>query len=335
MKPERAQELFSEYAEDSLTPALRLALDQHFEADPAARAEYEQFARVYALLESDEPALVEVPLGFRARVLESVSAEQARREAAPAHRAAVSLTGWWRSLGTRRTGVGALAALAACAVVSVVVGTHPGLFNQATVGPPTPFTVPILTTITGVNYTSDATGASHYNFVIHLPSNVPSATVSADILTDNDQITQPDERAAHATPALAQPLSLTNDESMEIPVTLPHSAASGSTLNMFVQWAPSDGRPSNAQVVFTPAQPLPATPKALPAVADFYDTLQYIAAEFGVTVIADAGNPPGQTVTPPVGTTADQQLQALTSEVKGASFQKLASGAYEVMLSKQ
>ena len=126
MKPERARELFSDYAEDALTPALRLAMDQHFEADADARAEYEQFARVYALLEADTPEMVDVPLGFRARVLEKVAAEQARREAAPAHRAALSLTGWWRCLGTRRAGAGVFAALAACAVVGVFVAQHDG-----------------------------------------------------------------------------------------------------------------------------------------------------------------------------------------------------------------
>ena len=79
MKLERAQELYSDYAEDALTPALRLALEQHFDADPAARADYDRFARMYSLMERPGEE-VEVPLGFRARILEKVAQEQAKRD---------------------------------------------------------------------------------------------------------------------------------------------------------------------------------------------------------------------------------------------------------------
>ena len=73
MKPERAAgTLFGLRGRDA-HPALRLALEQHFEADPAARADYAQFARVYALLEQPGHAEVEVPLGFRAKILERVA----------------------------------------------------------------------------------------------------------------------------------------------------------------------------------------------------------------------------------------------------------------------
>jgi len=332
MKPERARELFSDYAEDALTPALRLALDQHFEADPASRAEYEQFARVYALLEAHEPGMVEAPLGFRAKVLEKVAAEQARREAAPAHRAAQTLTGWWRSLGSRRAGAGLIAALAACGILGVVLNSTVGHDQPARIGPVPDFTPAVPTTITGVTYTQDPAG-SHYNFQIHLPPSVPSATVNADILTTNDQITDADERA-HATPALTPAQTLTNDESMEIPVTLPQPAAAGTTLNMWVQWTPGDGGPTGAQVVFTPAQPTPATPKPLPAATDFFDALQYIAAEYGVTVIADAGSAPTQTITPPKGASVEEQLQSVAGAV-GYSVVKLPSGAYEVTQPRQ
>ena len=336
MKPERARELFSEYAEDALTPAMRLAMDQHFEADPAARVEYAQFERVYALLEADVPEMVEVPLGFRARVLEQVAAERARREAAPAHRAALSLTGWWQALGTRRAGAGVVAALAACAVAGVFLTTRPapgphptpGAFGTSLTTPATP------TTITGVNFAQDQTGVSHYDFLIHLPSTVPSATVSAEILTSNDEIADVDKRLKLATPALTPAQTLTNDESMDIPVTLEHPAPAGTTLNMLVQWVPANGGPTDSEVVFTPAQPGPASPKPLPAANDFYDALQYIAAEYGVTVVADAQDAPTQTVPPPTGATALAQLQSVVTPV-GGTVMPLANGAYGVTLPSQ
>ena len=95
MKTERARELYTEYAEGTLSPALSQALEQHFEADPDARADYEQFQQVFALLDEPLSDEVEVPLGFRAKVLELAAEEHARREAAPTRRATISLTGWF------------------------------------------------------------------------------------------------------------------------------------------------------------------------------------------------------------------------------------------------
>ena len=80
MKPERAEELYSDYAEGTLTPALRQALEQHFEADPSARADYARFAQIYTFLEQPLEDEAEVPLGFRAKILERVAAQQTQRE---------------------------------------------------------------------------------------------------------------------------------------------------------------------------------------------------------------------------------------------------------------
>ena len=43
MKTERARELYSDYAEGVLSPALAQALEQHFASEPDARADYDQF----------------------------------------------------------------------------------------------------------------------------------------------------------------------------------------------------------------------------------------------------------------------------------------------------
>ena len=102
MKPERAQELYSDYAEGTLTPALRQALEQHFEADPAARADYAQFSQVYALLEQPLGEELEAPLGFRAKILERAAEQQGRRETSVSR--AAGWLGWWppRSCDTSR-----------------------------------------------------------------------------------------------------------------------------------------------------------------------------------------------------------------------------------------
>jgi hypothetical protein len=332
MKPDRARELYSDYAEETLSPALRLALDQHFQADAEARAEYADFARVYALLEAAEAEEVEVPHGFRASILEKVSAEHARREVAAPSNTVFSLGGLFRAPGRRRATGGVLAALAACVLVGVVVaprymtGTGQGSFGPLSTPPPA-----IPTTLTGTTLAQDADG-DHYNFNLHLPTSVPSALVSAYVLTNNSQITDPSQ-LGQATSALNPPLNLTNDEAVTIPVTLPNSATEGSTIAFLVQWTPAGSQATAKQVIFAPTdtgQPAPA----LPATMNYYDALQAVAADDNVTVIADATTAPTQTVAPPAGTSpaqAQADLQAIANTVNG-TVKKLSDNTYQVAL---
>ena len=332
MRPDRARELYTDYAEGTLAPALRLAMDQHFATDADARADYAEFERVYALLDTLEQEPLEAPVGFRAKVLERVSAEQARRTITP------GLPGWFQSLSRRRAAAGVMAALAACAVVGIVIAPHGPSGSSVSTGgmiggPSFPLPASIETTLAGVTTAQDGSG-SHYDFLLHLPADVPSATVSAYLLSNNDQITEPDE-LAQATPALSPPQALNNGESMTIPVTWLHPTAGG-TLAMLVQWQPAGSRPVGKQVVFTPAQPNAAAsaPQALPANANLYDALQAVAAQDDVTVIADATTAPTQAVSLPSGAPTGHalaDLQALAGEV-GATVQQIPGRAYLVSL---
>ena len=118
MKPERAQELYSDYAEGTLAPALRQALEQHFEADPSARADYARFARVYTLLERPLEAEVEVPLGLPGEDpgTSRGGAGAARNDVQPRAPPAPS-PGWFSTVPHRRMTGGALAGLAAAALL--------------------------------------------------------------------------------------------------------------------------------------------------------------------------------------------------------------------------
>jgi hypothetical protein len=334
MRPERARELYTDYAEGTLDLALRLAMDQHFAADADARADYTEFERVLSLLGTLEREPVEVPPGFRAKVLERVSVEQSQRAAAP------GLTGWFQNWGRRRVVAGSVAALAACAVVGVVFAPHNstvgGPPNQASLGPSFPLPVSLETTLAGVTTSPQDASGNHYDFLLHLPADVPSATVNAYLLSNNDQITEPD-KLAQATPALSPPQTLSNDESMTIPVTLLHPTPGG-TLAMLVQWGPANGQIGGQQVVFTPVLPTAApTPQALPANSNIYDALQAVAAQDDVTVIADATNAPTQAVSLPSGTPSGPghalaDLKTLAGEV-GATIQNVPGGAYLISLS--
>jgi len=337
MKPERAQELYSDYAEDTLTPALRQALEQHFEAEPTARADFDDFARIYARLEMPLGEEVEAPLGFRARILERVAAEQARREATFSQRAATTVTGWFSLAPRRRATVGALAALAAVSVLGVVF-VHPAAptsrltTSNSSMG--VGFSLPVGVdppTIQRVDTQADG-GKDYHLFHLHLPPAVPAATVSAYVVTGIEQVTDPSQ-LAEATLAL-QSRHLTNHQGVQIPIAALQAPPAGSTLNLLVQWTPDDGSSPGAEVVFTPyGAANPSVP--VPASAGFLDTAQAIAAHYGATVIVDAASTPNAPVRADFSAPdAATPLKALAAGAAGYSVQTLPSNTFYVYQAK-
>lgn len=338
MKPERARELYSDYAEGTLSPAFKQALEQHFEADSDARADFDQFLRVYGLLDAPEARVeVDVPLGFRAKVLELAAQEQARREAAPSRRAALTLTGWFHSWGHRRQATGGLvAALAVAGLAGVVIhGVNPG--PEPPVGPSRGgfggYNATILpTTIRGVTSQAQADGSVRHLFQVHLPSRVAQANVEAYVVTATDQITDDAARQRDATPAFSQPILLSNSQTMQIPVTLVQPPTSGHTLNMVVSWTPTNqNQPAGRQVVFAPVGPAGATDATPdPTGPHFYDALQDIAASYGVTVISDA-LPSNIHVNAPRPTgDALEALKDVARQVENHAVVSLGNNTYQV-----
>lgn len=325
MKTERARELYSDYAEGTLSPAMRLALEQHFESDPTARADYDQFARIYSLLDSADAVEVDVPLGFRARVLELATQEQAKRGAVSQPR---SLLDWFRP-APRRWATGGLAALAVVALAFALPRVFTGPVNTSSftgsslgMAAKTPATV-----VTGVSTQPTAGGGTQYLFHVHLPRAVPNATVTAFVALDAASLLNPATRA-QATPALKQPQALANDEEMQIPITLQQAASPGSTLNMYLQWQTPDLKTSGAQIVFTPIAG--AERAATTAPGGLLDALQQISSAYGVTVIADADTIPSQTAQ--ADTSGPDALAALNAVTGPLAYdvQKLADGSFHV-----
>lgn len=329
MKPERAQELYSDYAEGILSPALTQALEQHFEADVEARADYARFRRVYALLEQPFAEEQDVPAGFRAHILERTALEQARRDSTLSGRATGTVSGWFTTMPRRRALGGSLAALAAAAVLAAVVihpappsGQGPNASSSAMfqIGqPPAAGIDPPV--IQSVNSQAGTDGNNYRLFHLHLPASVPGATVNA--WTATGTTTDPSDLAA-ATPAL-QSQHLTSHQGVEIPIAPRETPAAGSTLNLLVQWTPDGASQPGSQVVFTPsgaansAQPAPAN-------APFLDAMQAVAAHYGVTVVVDASTVPSQLVTADfTGADPAVPLQALAKS-SGYAVQKIAPG---------
>ena len=107
----------------------------------------------------------------------------------------------------------------------------------------------------------------------------------------------------------------------------------GTTLNLLVEWTPDrPGERSGKQVVFAPVQPgVPSTENGLsPVSGNFFSALEALAAEYNVTVVADASVTPNAVITPPtMGGDAQSALQQVASQ---ANYQvrKINAATYQV-----
>jgi len=304
MKIERAQEIYSDYEEGTLSPPMKLALEQHFEGDSAAREDYEDFSRLFGLLSETSTDEVEVPYGFRAKILERVAMEDAYRQASRKTGFLESLRNLFLQPGSREAS-GALAAVIVVAIVAGVVmkqprtSVHTGGMGPALGGVFTTSPEPVTTVIQGVNERTSADGTIYHDFRVHLPDNMPNAYVNAYAISATDQILDPAVRERDAMPVLKSAQYLTNDETMKIPVALVRQVPAGSTLNILVEWRTNGATvPTGAQVIFAPLTAVDSvTPSTAPASnGNFFDSLQTIASAYHATVIADATTAPITTV---------------------------------------
>lgn len=292
MKMERAQELYSDYAEGTLTPALRQALEQHLDADPSARADYAEFSAVYSLLAQPAGEEMEVPAGFRAKIMERASVQQEQQVAASSR---IGWLGWLVPPARQRATGGALAALAAVVVGGILL-THPSSPNPAGPDSSSIIGIPSAPAVTGlVQSVGMKPGTSFHEFNLHLPSAVAGATVNAYVITATEQITDP-AHLADATPAVAGQ-HLTNHQGLQIPIAPVDAPPAGSTLNLLAEYKPdAANQPVGAEAVFTPFGAAdPAAPA--PVNTSFLNGMQAVAAHYGATVIVDVSSAPTQPVT--------------------------------------
>lgn len=325
MKPERAQELYSDYAEGTLAPALRQALDQHFDTEPSARADYARFARVYALLEQPLAAEADVPPGFRAKILEQVAAGQAQRETTFTTRPAGTPAGWFSTAPRRRMTGGALAGLAA--VLLGVFFAHQGRFAESGFGPDVPLPAVATAIVQKVDTQMGGDNNNYHQFHLHLPPNVPAAAVSAYVVTATEQIADP-SHLGEATPVLKEHLD--NNLGISIPIAATVAPPVGATLDLLVKWTPDDQKlPGGSEVVFTPYGTADPAAQA-PANSGFLDAMQAVASRYGATVVVDSNNVPTQTFSDAFSASeAATPLRAM-AKAAGYSVQTLPGNTFYV-----
>jgi hypothetical protein len=320
MKLERAQELYTDYLDGTLSPAMKLALEQHFESDTAARADYDDFVKVAGLL-ARPVAEVDPPLAFRARVMERVAIEYGRRQQPPTfwH----TLTQFWLPQ-QRRPLAGALAGVLALAAIVSAVLLRPqgGGTGVAGIGPSFITPAAYESTVRGVEL-QPGDGYVYHLIDVHLPASVARASVEGWVLTSDEQITDPNARAQD-TAVLPPDQTLTNDEEAKIPIAYTRAVAAGSTLDVMLQWRPTAStdptQHAGAEVVFTPVDANDGmTPDQASTVvqsdASFYGQLRSIASGYHVTVIVDVSTAPTQ---PATAWTPDETAEQALDTVAGS-----------------
>jgi len=342
MKLERAQELYSEYKEGTLSPAMKLALEQHFEADQEAKHDYDDFARVFDLLAMAEVDEVEVPLGFRAKIMERAALESAKRT--PSTGVLGALRDLFRQPRQLQTAF-VLTALAGVAVVSaVVVNNHPvrtpaiqsgmggvptGQSNQVDIDPS-------MSIVDSVSARTDSTGAIYHDFVLHLPKGLKNGTVDAYAVSSTREIRDADIRERQAN-QIVKGEAIGKDEDVTVPVTSVRNAPAGSTLNVVFDFHATtiDGRQyTDELVIFTPMNPgdSVAMTNESPVNGKYYDALQMLSSEYHVTIIADSAAAADSVAT----WGANDGVEAALSHVAGGGLVKtMNNGTYFIYRKSQ
>jgi hypothetical protein len=345
MKLERSQEIYSDYLENDLSPAMKLAMEQHLESDTSARKDFDDFARMFDMLQVYAED-VEPPLGFRAKVMELATIEDAKR------RANVGFVGSLRNFflqPRRREATMVLAGVVAIAVVAgvflkpipqdasntvasnissgqagVPAAGSSAPVNAGGLGLPTamaPEAGAPTQVITGVSVHTGSDGTFYDDIGVQLPDSIKHATIEAYSIAATQQILDRELRERDATPLLSAGGGLSGGTSLSIPVPLVQQEPAGATLNVLVEWQTDQADvPSGAQVVFTPMNPGdgPTPLTAPPANGNFFDWLQLIASDCHVTVIADTAAP--LTTSVPVWQSTDSALTALDAVAGPAGY---------------
>jgi len=293
MKLEQAQELYTDYMEGTLSPAMRLALEQYFERDAEAREDYKAFSLIMQSFQTAKITELEPPHGFRASILERVTAESASAKQVKSFSFADTIRSWFGgSQLVRLSSVGVAVLVVGAVVFAGFHGHGNGTSTNANFGED-PFIGPTseTSTVLGVGLKSGDDGNQYHLFRVHLPASIPEANVTAEVLSDPSQITDQAARAQQARPALKQPVDLTNDEELQIPVALLQAVPDNATITLLVQWTPTDSQqPMGEQVVFTPANPnaqLTGIPVGPDSPMSYYDALQFISSAYHITLVSD------------------------------------------------
>jgi hypothetical protein len=306
MNCENAQALFSEYSEGTLSPAMKLALEQHFESCPECQADYAAFLQVNEILKEGLPE-VDVPTGFRQSVMAKIAAQPAptipQRQARSAQGPLESLAQAWRTFtrGLTSSPQRAFVTGVACTLLAVGIFTVLNRGHQPTTLPggkpviegglsPIQQQVPVQHT-SGILQNAlmqTDNGQTYHVFGIHLPLNAPPAQIKAYVLQNESGLT--DDAALNNADNATVAWTGTGEQgvSIHVPVAVVSNVQPGSTLNFLVEWAPvGNDQAEQKEVAFVPIADEAAAPTPVNAGDSLYDVLQNISSSYKAKIFVD------------------------------------------------
>jgi hypothetical protein len=290
MQCERAEELFSDYIEGALDPAMRQVFEQHLSVCASCNIDVEQLRAVFGLLDEGLPE-VATPPGFRAAVLNKIRQQPHRQTLLERMRAWIT-----PNAAGRITGAPAIGVTAAALLVAIASGTF--LSHHNVVHPPTPtgvsmgsFTpwaktvVPVRDTdgiVQGVQSYNSADGKTYHVFGLHLPAGEPSVNATAYIVQSQDAFNsdaalQNDANATKVWSGAVDP-----GEGVQVPVAVVSNVPAGTSMTFLAEWTDQTGEHREACI-------LPISPAADAMVVNagepLYQALETVAVAFNTPIL--------------------------------------------------
>jgi hypothetical protein len=287
MQCDRAQDQFSEYIENALSPAMRQVFEQHLSTCAACRSDLEQLRVAYTLLDEGLPIL-EPPPTFRASVLNAIREQPVPETFLTRVRSWFAPTGAALSRRVPAIGVVAGAILVAFAggtwlsSHNIHVGSQPPQdLNDAALIPWAPVPVDVQNDggiLQGVRSYASADGKTYHVFGLHLPARMPATDATAYVvqspaaLTDDAALQNPSD-ATKAWSGSVEP-----GVSIQVPVAVVSNVPAGTTMTFLVEWNDASGAHKEA-CILPISDPAPQ-PMVVEPGEPLYQALQTVAVAF-------------------------------------------------------
>ncbi len=294
MQCERAEELYSDYIEETLSPAMRQVFEQHLSSCSSCAKDVEELRGVFAMLSEDLP-MVEVPPGFRANILNAIREQ-------PVHASMLDrLRSWVFDTGGGTNRAPAMVSAAAAVILAVGVGSFmhshptttaapPPSVNQAGLSPWEADGVSVQDQngiLQKIKTYSSTDGNTYHVFGLHLagggqPVNADVYVLQSIAALSGGAALNDSQNATSIWSGSVEP-----GTTVQVPVAVSSSVPAGSSMSVLVNWTDAAGAHSEVGIV-----PLSAPAAGQRLVVDagepMYQALQAVSVGYNTPLIVDA-----------------------------------------------
>ena len=291
MQCERVHELFSDYIEGALDPAMQQVMSQHVRTCQSCGAEIEQLRGIYALLSDGLPE-VDVPSGFRASILNTI-----REQKAP-DTLMSRVRSWFTPTSAPTAGRAPAAVAVAAVAIAIGVGTWMNVKAPHSAGTGTDTAklapwgaIPVSVQdesgiLQGVrSYVSEADGKTYHVFGLHLPDGRSAVDATAYVIQSPDALTNDAALADTNNATAAFTGRVEPGVSVQVPVAVVSDVPEGTSMTLLVEWSDRIGK--HKEVCILPISKPSSAPMVVKSGEPLYQALQTVAVAYNKPVILD------------------------------------------------